>query len=53
MGELITGYVQSTKNIADLFMKILPSASHRQEMLKLLPWDIYSEHEEGRSNEND
>jgi len=30
MGELLTGFVQSTKNLADLRTKILPSASHRQ-----------------------
>ena len=45
MGEIICGYIESSKNLADLMTKVLPYASHRQELIGRILWDIYPEKE--------
>ena len=42
MGEVLTGYVKGTKNLADMLTKVLPYASHRQDIIREVLWDIYS-----------
>ena len=42
MGEVLTAYVESKKNRADILTKVLPHASHRQELIREILWDIYS-----------
>ena len=39
--ELLTGYVKSIENRADLLTKPLPFASHRQDLIREILFDIY------------
>ena len=42
MGEVLTAYVESTKNRADILTKVLPYASHREDIIREILWDIYT-----------
>ena len=44
MGESLTGYLPSKKNLADLASKIIPSGQLREWLVSQLLFDIYDDH---------
>ena len=44
MGEVLTGYINTKENFADLMTKTLPKSDHRCDLIRGLMWDIYSTH---------
>ena len=42
MSELLTGYVKTDDNVADLMTKPLPSGERRESLIRRLLWDIYA-----------
>jgi hypothetical protein len=42
MGEMLTGYVNTDDNVADLLTKALPRGERRERLVRKIMWDIYS-----------
>ena len=42
MGEVLTGYINTKLNVADLMTKALPDGELRESLIRMLLWDIYS-----------
>ena len=39
-GELLTGYVNTEENPADLMTKVLPAGERRDKLIRMIMWDI-------------
>ena len=42
MGEMMTAYIASEDNCADLMTKVQPAGERRERLLRILMWDIYA-----------